>query len=148
MNKAVAIMFGAAAGAGVMFILDPANGRKRRALVRDKTVKAWNESSRAVNRTTRDLRNRSAGLAHDARKAVNNLTSTLQGSKGIAQRAGERMTETAAKWSPALRWIATGAGGAMTVYGLKKRDTLGTTMGMLGIGMLSRGIGGPQRARA
>lgn len=147
MNKAVAILTGAATGAGLMFILDPANGRRRRAFVRDKSVKAWNKSERVITKTSRDLKNRTAGLAHDARKAVGGLSSFPEGAKGMAHKAGERVTESAARWSPALRWIATAAGGAMAVYGLKKRDTLGTTMGMLGVGMMSRGIRG-QRAEA
>jgi hypothetical protein len=51
-------------GAGVMYLLDPQSGRRRRALGRDKTrhlVKAAGERS---GKRGRDLANRARGLAH------------------------------------------------------------------------------------
>ena len=49
------------AGAGLMFLLDPARGARRRALVRDKAVRARHKLSDGFGATTRDLGNRARG---------------------------------------------------------------------------------------
>jgi osmotically-inducible protein OsmY len=56
-----------AAGMGIMFLLDPVAGNRRRAMVRDKAVSASKHSGRAVARKTADLWNRAAGSAHEMR---------------------------------------------------------------------------------
>ncbi len=142
MNKALAVLYGAGVGAGAMFLLDPTCGRRRRAMVRDQSVSAWNKSRRAIVGTGKDLRNRTVGLVHDARKAV-----VSGGRKHIMERAGERVTEAVSNWSPPVRWIASATGGALAFYGMKRRDTIGTTMGLLGVGMLSRGLRGAPEHR-
>jgi hypothetical protein len=62
-----------AAGAAAMFILDPAAGRRRRALVRDKTYSAAHRTSEAVSgavgRTTRYVRDYSQGKVAQAKTA-------------------------------------------------------------------------------
>jgi hypothetical protein len=54
-------------GAGLMYLLDPERGRRRRALLRDKGVSAWRFSERAVSKTSRDVGNRAQGLAASAK---------------------------------------------------------------------------------
>jgi hypothetical protein len=46
-----------------MFLLDPAVGRRRRALMRDQMTKARRRSRNALEATTRDVSNRSRGVA-------------------------------------------------------------------------------------
>jgi hypothetical protein len=50
----------------VAFFADPNGGRRRRALVRDKAVRAGRQSARTLQRAGRDLRNRSSGLRAQA----------------------------------------------------------------------------------
>lgn len=50
-------------GALTAFIFDPQQGRRRRALVRDKMVRYGNEVSDYVSGTSKDLRKRAQGLA-------------------------------------------------------------------------------------
>lgn len=68
------LLFAAAAGfalgALAMFILDPQQGRRRRALTRDKLVHARHEIGDFVSGTSQDLRNRAHGLAAEARGVV------------------------------------------------------------------------------
>ena len=59
---------GAAIGAGVMYLLDPGQGRRRRAVLGDKLTKAGHATQDAVGRTAKDARNRAQGLAHEVRK--------------------------------------------------------------------------------
>ena len=60
------LLYGAGIGAALMYILDPDQGRRRRALLRDKLVSMSNKTSDAVGRTSRDLRNRAQGVIHEA----------------------------------------------------------------------------------
>jgi uncharacterized membrane protein len=70
MNKAMTWLYGLGLGAGLMYMFDPARGRRRRALLRDQTVRAWRRSGDLVDKATRDLQNRTSGLAAEARAMV------------------------------------------------------------------------------
>jgi uncharacterized membrane protein len=50
-------------GAGLMFLLDPISGRRRRGLVRDKAIHASRVGSDAARKTATDLRHRGEGIA-------------------------------------------------------------------------------------
>jgi hypothetical protein len=52
-------------GAAAMYLLDPEQGRRRRALARDKLVKARRVIRERSESKARDLRNRAQGLAHE-----------------------------------------------------------------------------------
>jgi hypothetical protein len=58
---------GAGFGAGVMYILDPDLGVRRRALVKDQFADLPNTFQQAASVTARDLRNRSIGFISEAR---------------------------------------------------------------------------------
>ena len=49
-------------GAGVMYVLDPRLGRRRRALIRDKAQAYWRRTGRFLSQTARDARQRTYGL--------------------------------------------------------------------------------------
>src|SRR5689334_14163914 len=57
------LVSGLGLGAGLMYLLDPQGGGRRRAQVRDKAASAWSSGSDVVRKTSRDLGNRSKGLA-------------------------------------------------------------------------------------
>lgn len=59
-------LIGAGIGAGLMFMLDPQGGGRRRALVRDKFVRAAHKTREAAGATRRDVSNRLTGLAAEA----------------------------------------------------------------------------------
>ena len=59
----IALFVGAGLGAALMFMLDPARGSRRRALVRDKTGKIIRQGGRAIQDRTEDIGNRIAGVA-------------------------------------------------------------------------------------
>ncbi len=54
---------GMAIGASLMYVLDPQQGRRRRALARDKMTRAVHETGRAMGATSRDVAHRATGLA-------------------------------------------------------------------------------------
>ena len=57
-----AVLLWLGAGALLMFYLDPARGRRRRALVRDKFVRAGHVAAETIDGTRRDLGNRWQGV--------------------------------------------------------------------------------------
>jgi BON domain len=62
----------AAAGAGVMYLLDPEGGRRRRALIRDGLVHAAHRTGDAVDTTSRDVSNRARGAVAELRSRLAN----------------------------------------------------------------------------
>jgi hypothetical protein len=66
----LALIAGASAGLAAMYLLDPEQGRRRRVMVMDQAHKYARISSEWLDSTVRDLRNRSEGLAIEARKAI------------------------------------------------------------------------------
>jgi uncharacterized membrane protein/osmotically-inducible protein OsmY len=65
-NKGQAIA-GLLAGAGLMFLLDPDRGARRRALLRDRAVSVRHRLAEGAEAAGRDLRNRAKGTAAQAR---------------------------------------------------------------------------------
>src|SRR5262249_32815230 len=65
---------GAGLGAGLMYIFDPQQGRRRRALVRDEFVHALHELDDAIGVLSRDLSNRSRGAWSNVRSLPGRLT--------------------------------------------------------------------------
>lgn len=132
MNNAGMLLTGMGIGAGLMYILDPDRGRRRRALARDKAVRTWNRSERYVEKVSRDVANRTRGLAHETKRAIT----------GQARETGERSAPDAMyeNWSPATRAVAAALGGGIAVYGFKRGGLLGKTATALGLGLLARGL--------
>jgi hypothetical protein len=64
------LLVGAGAGAGLMYLLDPDQGNRRRALVRDRFVRARHVTGDAVDATSRDVRNRARGVVAELRSRL------------------------------------------------------------------------------
>jgi len=63
-------MLGAGLGAGLMFLLDPDRGVRRRSLVRDKVIRARHKTRDVLNATRRDVGHRIEGVAAELRGSV------------------------------------------------------------------------------
>ena len=63
---------GVALGAGLMYILDPVAGRRRRAVIRDKAVGALYDAEDLLEGAVEDLGNRARGVAAEAASAIRN----------------------------------------------------------------------------
>lgn len=68
--KSIDFFKGMAVGAGLMYLLDPDQGRRRRALVRDQMVHARHELEETTAARARHLANRGRGAAIEAAKRV------------------------------------------------------------------------------
>lgn len=65
---------GAALGAGLMYLLDPQGGRRRRALIRDKAYSKTRHTSERLRRRTQDAANRARGVAVEAARPFHRET--------------------------------------------------------------------------
>lgn len=62
MNKPLTLAAGIGLGTGIMYLLDPDRGKRRRALVRDRIKNVARKTSHGVGVTARDVTNRARGL--------------------------------------------------------------------------------------
>ncbi|MFN2387605.1 MAG: BON domain-containing protein [Thermoanaerobaculia bacterium] len=69
-NSALALLGGLGVGALLMYVLDPQRGAQRRALARDKATRLGHRAGEALAARSRDLRNRTRGVAAKTRSLV------------------------------------------------------------------------------
>src|SRR3954471_1331515 len=105
MDRAVAFLAGAGLGAGLMYILDPDRGRRRRAFVRDKAVRLAHEAQDAAEVVGKDMKNRAQGLASG------DLSVLAGGKRALSN-------PLSGGWSPSARALMGMAGGGLVLYGL------------------------------
>jgi gas vesicle protein len=74
-----------ALGAGVMFLLDPAQGRRRRAMLKDKTFSAARKATHYVEGTSRHLGNRAQGVAAEVSSKAQEVASQVKDLAGEAK---------------------------------------------------------------
>src|SRR4051812_44786773 len=67
MNRGIALVGGLGLGAGLVYLLDPQMGRRRRALLRDRLVRLGGEAGDAARVAARDLGHRAQGLLAQTR---------------------------------------------------------------------------------
>ncbi len=70
MNRVCATLTSLGLGAVAMYYLDPQQGRRRRALVRDQITHFATKSPKKLDAKSRDLSNRASGLYAEARGAI------------------------------------------------------------------------------
>jgi hypothetical protein len=73
LSPALLVVSGIGLGAGLMYLLDPDRGGRRRARVRDTLARAISRTGCAIGNTSRDISNRARGLAAE----TNSLDKTL-----------------------------------------------------------------------
>jgi uncharacterized membrane protein len=122
-----------------MYMFDPEQGERRRAQARDKMVEAWNKTSETLSETSRDLSQRARGIMEQTRGIVEQTKSMVSQEMAEHMPSGESGSPTAGGWST-TRVLMSAAGGALALYGVKRRGALGATLGSLGVGMLARGL--------
>jgi uncharacterized membrane protein len=60
--------------------------------------------------------------------------------QGGTPRPGERSNFMQTTWSPTTRLLAGAAGGALALYGAQRRGMTGSTLGIVGLSLLARGL--------
>jgi len=185
------------AGAGLMYLLDPAFGKRRRAIARDKAIHFSKVAARTLNITARDVGHRIEGLvAHgshalkseeviddilierlrstlgravshpssihvaasegrvilsgpvlaDEHKPLFNCVRKVRGVRFVddqleihTEQAGKTKS-TQSNWPPATRAIAVATGVAAALFGIRRRDAVGTAIAAGGGMLAARGL--------
>ena len=127
MDRAVAFLAGAGVGAGLMFLLDPQMGRRRRAIARDKAVSLAHQAEDAAEVVARDVTNRARGLASG------DMSVLVGGRRALRHplRGG---------WSPSARTLMGLLGAGLFVYGLTREEPTACVIGSVGLGLTLEGL--------
>jgi uncharacterized membrane protein len=207
MNRNLLFLGGIGVGAGLMYMLDPDRGKRRRATAHDKAHRMANAFEDAMGKTSRDLSNRARGFVaeldsvfrheeadddviaarvrsklgravshpHAIHVTVSQGRVTLSGqilateldqllkrvrvvrgvtgvenrlkaheqAEGISSlqggipRPGETSELTHSNWSPAIRFLMGIGGGALTLYGARRKDIFSASVGL---GLITRSL--------
>jgi hypothetical protein len=127
MDRAISFLAGVGLGAGLMYVLDPQMGRRRRALARDQFVRLAHEAEDAAGVVARDMRNRAQGVASGD-------LSVLAGGK----RALKNLL--AGSWSPSARALMGLLGGGLFLYGLTRTAPTSCLLGTVGLALAAEGF--------
>jgi uncharacterized membrane protein len=113
------LLLGAGLGAGVMYVLNPRQGRRRRALACDKMISVLSRGERAIGATARDMANRARGALAETRDGL----------------ARGRPDVLRAPWSPTTRALAGATGLALVAQALARRTFTSSALGVVGLGL-------------
>lgn len=105
---------GFAAGTATGYLLDPAQGRRRRAFLRDKLVHVEHASLDEARTVARDARSRASGLGH---RVAHPFGHRSNGNGQVAE--GSRPELLQEVWSPSARAAAVAGGTAAAGWGLR-----------------------------
>jgi uncharacterized membrane protein len=133
------LLSGIAIGAGLMYMLDPETGSRRRRFVKDKARSAYDKTG---------------DIAHSAQSTIRDKFGRGNGGDGVDQAVDQARTavEDMAEEGSFLgrnygRILAGTAGGALAYYALRRRGAVGTGLGAAGVGLMAAGIRGRRRMR-
>lgn len=70
MRAILALLTGLGAGAAVMYLFDPKDGNRRRAMIRDQATKINRQTREAIEGNTKDLSNRAKGMVHQLKSSM------------------------------------------------------------------------------
>jgi hypothetical protein len=127
MERTVTFLAGVGVGAGLMYVLDPQMGRRRRAHARDKIVHAAHEAQDAAGAVARDVRNRAQGLASGD-------LSVLAGGKRALR------NPLRGSWSPSARALMVLLGGGVFLYALSRSAPSACVLGSAGLALTAEGV--------
>lgn len=134
-----------AVGAGLMFLLDPSSGRRRRATLVDQLNRRSREGREFARKVSVDAQNRVRGLAHRSRTALHRESAD---GKNLPERSGSTPEFLQDNWAPAPRVLAGLIGfGMVATGGLAARrpgsrsgSLTTTSLGIAGTALLLRAV--------
>jgi uncharacterized membrane protein len=123
------LLNGIALGAGLMYVLDPQAGSRRRQTIKEKA------------KTTVDK------TAHVAQTAQQKIRETSGKQQALRKQGAEKLSRAGSRAGRFLsrrtgRILTGTAGGALAYYALRRRGTLGAGLGAAGLGLVAMGVRG------
>jgi uncharacterized membrane protein len=127
MRPLLATLAAAASAAFATYYLDPENGRRRRALVRDKVHSGRTRMQHAARVAAVDARNRARGTVAELRKRI-----------GGGAGRGQKLDLMQENWAPATRFSAGAAGAGLALWSLLRRSAAAPVLFLTGAALLTR----------
>jgi uncharacterized membrane protein len=152
LERTFMLLTGVGVGVGLMYLLDPSLGRRRRAMIADQATGLTHRAGDTITGAAQDLSNRAKGLMHETTGMVQGAASKVtsmfsggdgadQGNRGAARATGRDDAEIADEpWSPTTRMIVGTAGGALVAYGMTQRFPVACALGTVGLGLVARAV--------
>jgi hypothetical protein len=116
MDKSISFVSGLGLGAGLMYILDPQLGQRRRAFVQKQAANLANDPQEALEAVGKDVRKHAQGVA----------------SGNFGAMAGG--------WSPSARTLMTGLGAGLFLLGLTQNAPTACVLGTIGLALAAEGV--------
>jgi len=132
---------GITAGLGLMYLLDPSMGRRRRSMIMEGASNAAHQAGVGVEhawqKTTEAVGGAAEKVAEGAKNVAEKATSMFSGGSQEPGRSMEPMDEP---WSPTTRMLVGTAGGALVAYGMTQRFPVACALGTVGLGLVARAV--------
>lgn len=145
MNKGCLFIGSIGLGAGLMYLLDPDRGKRRRFALRDKAIRMLDKADGVIEQAGQDIRNHARGVAIEALALLDGMDNRFglddtPGSQNPQPRAVRfNLQEAKPGWSTG-RLLARIGGGALLLYGRRRGDLAGKALSAIGVGMALHGI--------
>ena len=130
------------AGAALMYFMDPQNGRKRRADLKNQLDATVRDLGQARDVVVRDATNRAYGVVAESRRWVENRKAIREGRIAANDERGSTgpgmLASMNGPWSPTSRAAAGALGAGMMTYGYICGGLRGFIYGLMGGAMMAR----------
>ncbi len=127
MSHMLSLLAGAGVGAGLMFLLDPQMGRRRRALAGAKAVRLAHETQDVAGAVVEDAKNRAQGLASG------DLSVLVGGKRALRN-------PLRGSWSPSGRTLLALGGTGLFLFGLTRNAPTACVLGTIGLALAAEGV--------
>jgi uncharacterized membrane protein len=122
-------------GVGTMYFLDPDQGDRRRAQVRDRVVALRGEAQDVWNQGTEDLANRAKSLGKSAESTAQDMARS--GMQALPGQDGAKLKMDMSR--PGDRLIAMSGGGLLALFGLTRGGIVGKAAMLAGLNFVVQG---------
>jgi len=137
MEGTTAFLAGAGFGAGLMFILDPQMGRRRRAIAEERAAQLWHTAGGRASSLYQNAERAAESFGRDVSDRAQSLASGDFG--GVIGR--QTMSNVMhGNWSPTARAVMGVVGGGMVLYGLTLEAPLGCVLGTVGVALAAEAL--------
>lgn len=124
MSATRVLLTGMGLGAGLMYLLDPNQGERRRAALREQTTKMTQGAQEAVNIVREDMQDRWERVS----------------SGDVSVLTGSDPANLLGNWSPTARTLLGALGGGLFFYGLTQSAPKACIVGTIGLALAVEGI--------
>ena len=134
-------------GAGLMYLLDPVTGRKRRAALLDQALDASPKIQQSAEKINKDAQHWLAALLSVAQSLVRGIRDGNTDIRVVPSEGNGRQESVLPVDSATARLLTGLAGTALALFGFRLGNRTGISLALLGVGLLSSAMVGRDLTR-